>query len=119
MVPSPSKTPTAAKSVKKEKKAEKKEKDTIHGSFSVHTHKALRQVHQDTGIQKINGHHELFHQRCLRKNCLRSLQTSQTQKKHTLSAREIQSAVKLLLPGESAKHDIIEGIFDCVAPKKN
>ena len=62
MVPSPSKTPTAAKSVKKEKKAEKKEKDTIHGSFSVHTHKALRQVHQDTGIQKINGHHELFHQ---------------------------------------------------------
>jgi histone H2B len=40
-------------------------------------------------------------------------------KKHTLSAREIQSAVKLLLPGESAKHDIIEGIFDCVAPKKN
>ena len=30
-------------------------------------------------------------------------------KKHTLSAREIQSAVKLLLPGELAKHAIIEG----------
>ena len=33
-------------------------------------------------------------------------------KKHTLSTREIQSAVKLLLSGELAKHDIIEGIFD-------
>ena len=30
-------------------------------------------------------------------------------KKHTLSAREVQSAVKLLLPGELAKHAIIEG----------
>ena len=30
-------------------------------------------------------------------------------KKHTLSAREIQSSVKLLLPGELAKHAIIEG----------
>ena len=30
-------------------------------------------------------------------------------KKHTLSAREIQSAVKLLLPGELAKHAISEG----------
>ena len=30
-------------------------------------------------------------------------------KKHTLSAHEIQSAVKLLVPGELAKQDIIEG----------
>jgi histone H2B len=30
-------------------------------------------------------------------------------RKHTLSAREIQSAVKLILPGELAKHAIIEG----------
>ena len=50
MVPSPSKTPTAAKSVKKEKNAEKKEKDTIHESFFVYIYKVLRQVHQDTGI---------------------------------------------------------------------
>ena len=30
-------------------------------------------------------------------------------KKHTLTAREIQSAVKLLLPGELGKHAVIEG----------
>ena len=30
-------------------------------------------------------------------------------KKHTLTAREIQSAVKLLIPGELAKHAIVEG----------
>ena len=30
-------------------------------------------------------------------------------KKHTLTAREIQSAVKLLIPGELGRHAIIEG----------
>ena len=30
-------------------------------------------------------------------------------KKKTLSSREIQSAIKLLLPGELAKHAISEG----------
>ena len=30
-------------------------------------------------------------------------------KKHTLTAREIQSAVKLLIPGELGRHVIIEG----------
>jgi histone H2B len=30
-------------------------------------------------------------------------------KKHTLSSREIQTAVRLLLPGELAKHAVSEG----------
>ena len=30
-------------------------------------------------------------------------------KKHTLSSREVQTAVKLLLPGELAKHAVSEG----------
>ena len=30
-------------------------------------------------------------------------------KKHTLSSREVQSAVRLLLPGELAKHAVSEG----------
>ena len=30
-------------------------------------------------------------------------------KKHTLSSREVQSSVKLILPGELAKHAVSEG----------
>ena len=30
-------------------------------------------------------------------------------KKHTLSSREVQTAVKLILPGELAKHAVSEG----------
>jgi histone H2B len=30
-------------------------------------------------------------------------------KRHTMSSREIQTAVKLLLPGELAKHAVSEG----------
>ena len=30
-------------------------------------------------------------------------------KKHTLSSREVQTAVRLLLPGELAKHAVSEG----------
>ena len=30
-------------------------------------------------------------------------------KKHTLSSREVQAAVRLILPGELAKHAVTEG----------
>ena len=45
----PSKTPTA----KKEKKGDKKaRRHSRHETFSVYIYKVLKQVHQDTGISK-------------------------------------------------------------------
>ena len=107
----PSKTPTATKSVKKEKKADKKAKrHSRHETFSVYIYKVLKQVHQDTGISKKSmAIMNSFINDVFERIALEASKLVRYNKKHTLSAREIQSAVKLLLPGELAKHAIIEG----------
>ena len=107
----PSKTPTATKSVKKEKKGDKKAKrHTRHETFSVYIYKVLKQVHQDTGISKKSmAIMNSFINDVFERIALEASKLVRYNKKHTLSAREIQFAVKLLLPGELAKHAIIEG----------
>ena len=106
----PSKTPTATKSVKKEKKDKKAKRHTRHETFSVYIYKVLKQVHQDTGISKKSmAIMNYFINDVFERIALEASKLVRYNKKHTLSAREIQSAVKLLLPGELAKHAIIEG----------
>ena len=106
----PSKTPTATKSVKKEKKDKKGKKHTRHETFSVYIYKVLKQVHNDTGISKKSmAIMNSFINDVFERIALEASKLVRYNKKHTLSAREIQSAVKLLLPGELAKHAIIEG----------
>ena len=106
----PSKTPTATKSVKKEKKDKKTKRHTRHETFSVYIYKVLKQVHQDTGISKKSmAIMNSFINDVFERIALEASKLVRYNKKHTLSAREIQSAVKLLLPGELAKHAIIEG----------
>ena len=106
----PSKTPTATKSVKKEKKDKKAKRHTRHETFSVYIYKVLKQVHQDTGISKKSmAIMNSFINDVFERIALEASKLVRYNKKHTLSAREIQSAVKLLLPGELAKHAIIEG----------
>ena len=43
------------------------------------------------------------------KVCSESAKLVRYNKKHTLSSREVQTAVRLLLPGELAKHAVSEG----------
>ena len=106
----PSKTPTATKSVKKEKKDKKAKRHTRHETFSVYIYKVLKQVHKDTGISKKSmAIMNSFINDVFERIALEASKLVRYNKKHTLSAREIQSAVKLLLPGELAKHAIIEG----------
>lgn len=81
-----------------------------HETFSVYIYKVLKQVHNDTGVSKksmdiMNS----FINDIFEKIALEASKLVRYNKKHTLSAREVQSAVKLLLPGELAKHAIIEG----------
>ena len=106
----PSKTPTATKSVKKEKKDKKGKRHSRHETFSVYIYKVLKQVHNDTGISKKSmAIMNSFINDVFERIALEASKLVRYNKKHTLSAREIQSAVKLLLPGELAKHAIIEG----------
>jgi len=101
-------TPTIKKTVKKgDKKARRK---TRHESFSIYIYKVLKQIHNDTGISKKSMQiMNSFMNDCFDKIALEASKLVRVNKRHTLSAREVQSAVKLLLPGELAKHAIVEG----------
>ena len=79
-------------------------------SYSSYIYKVLKQVHPDTGISKkgmsimnsfINDIYE--------KVAVEASKLVRYNKKHTLSSREVQTAVRLLLPGELAKHAVSEG----------
>merc|ERR1711862_288938 len=59
--------------------------------------------------QEEHEHHELLHQRHLQRIALESSKLVRYNKKRTLSSREIQTSVRLLLPGELAKHAVSEG----------
>ncbi len=81
-----------------------------HETFSVYIYKVLKQVHNDTGISKKSmAIMNSFINDIFERIALEASKLVRYNKKHTLSAREVQSAVKLLLPGELAKHAIIEG----------
>ena len=114
----PKKTPTEgateskAQSVKKsvKKDGKKEHKRSRHETFSVYLYKVLKQVHNDTGISKKSmAIMNSFINDIFERIALEASKLVRYNKKHTLSAREVQSAVKLLLPGELAKHAIIEG----------
>ena len=102
-------TPAVKKSTKKsdDKKSRRRSR---HETFSVYIYKVLKQVHGETGISKKSmAIMNSFINDVFEKISLEASKLVRYNKKHTLSAREVQSAVKLLLPGELAKHAIIEG----------
>ena len=107
-----SKNASTQKGPKNDKKNvdKKAKKQKRHETFSVYIYKVLKQVHQDTGISKRSmSIMNSFVNDIFERISLESSKLVRYNKKHTLSAREIQSSVKLLLPGELAKHAIIEG----------
>ena len=106
-----SKNASTKKAPKKEQGKENKTKGKRrHETYSVYIYKVLKQVHQDTGISKKSmAIMNSFINDIFERIALEASKLVRYNKKHTLSAREIQSAVKLLLPGELAKHAIIEG----------
>ena len=89
---------------------DKSHKRRRHETFSIYIYKVLKQVHNDTGISKTSMKimnsfiNDLFERIAIEASSL-----VRYNKKHTLTAREIQSAVKLLIPGELGRHAIIEG----------
>jgi histone H2B len=95
------KTPKKAASKKHAKRVE---------SYSSYIYKVLKQVHPNTGVSKrgisiLNS----FVNDIFERLALEASRLSRYNKKQTLSSREIQTAVRLLLPGELAKHAVSEG----------
>ena len=70
----------------------------------------LKQVHPDTGISsKAMSIMNSFINDIFEKIATESAKLSRYNKKPTVTSREIQTAVRLVLPGELAKHAVSEG----------
>ena len=102
----PAKTTKAAPVKKAAKAHHKKRAET----FSVYIYRVLKQVHPETGISKKSmSIMNSFINDIFEKVASESSRLVRYNKKHTLSSREVQTAVRLLLPGELAKHAVSEG----------
>ena len=78
--------------------------------FSAYIYKVLKQVHPDASISsKSMSIMESFVVDIFGKIATEAGKLVQYNKKCTLSSRDIQTAVRLILPGELAKHAISEG----------
>ena len=79
-------------------------------TFSIYIYKVLKQVHPETGIsKKAMNIMNSFINDTFERIAMESSKLVRYNKRRTLSSREIQTSVKLLLPGELAKHAISEG----------
>ena len=79
-------------------------------TFSVYIYRVLKQVHPETGISKKSMNiMNSFINDIFEKIASESSRLVRYNKKHTLSSREVQTAVRLILPGELAKHAVSEG----------
>jgi histone H2B len=88
------------------KKHHKKRKE----SYSVYIFKVLKQVHPDTGISsKAMSILNSFVNDVFERIGGEASRLAKYNNKSTISSREIQTAVRLLLPGELAKHAVSEG----------
>ncbi|KAL2163659.1 hypothetical protein VTH06DRAFT_5717 [Thermothelomyces fergusii] len=88
------------------KKRSKARKET----YSTYIYKVLKQVHPDTGISNramsiLNS----FVNDIFERVATEASKLAAYNKKSTISSREIQTSVRLILPGELAKHAVSEG----------
>ncbi|KAF7031533.1 hypothetical protein CFC21_042853 [Triticum aestivum] len=90
----------------KKKKKAKKSVET----YKIYIFKVLKQVHPDIGISsKAMSIMNSFINDIFEKLAGESAKLARYNKKPTVTSREIQTAVRLVLPGELAKHAVSEG----------
>ncbi len=114
-MPPKAKTPSkgAKKAVKPTKgvkggegKRRRKRKET----YAIYIYKVLKQVHPDTGISsKAMSIMNSFVNDIFERIANEASKLSTHNGRSTISSREIQTSVRLLLPGELAKHAVSEG----------
>ena len=109
---------TSGKAAKKAGKAQKsvakgdgkKKKRNRKESYSIYIYKVLKQVHPDTGVSsKAMSIMNSFVNDIFERIAAESSRLAHYNKRSTITSREIQTAVRLLLPGELAKHAVSEG----------
>uniref|UniRef100_UPI00358FA4B6 histone H2B, gonadal-like n=1 Tax=Myxine glutinosa TaxID=7769 RepID=UPI00358FA4B6 len=79
-------------------------------SYSMYIYKVLKQVHPDTGVSsKSMSIMNSFVNDIFERIASEASRLAHHNKRSTIASREIQTAVRLLLPGELAKHAVSEG----------
>ncbi|XP_071943359.1 histone H2B, sperm-like [Antedon mediterranea] len=79
-------------------------------SYSIYVYKVLKQVHPDTGISsRAMSIMNSFVNDVFERIAGEASRLAHYNKRSTISSREVQTAVRLLLPGELAKHAVSEG----------
>ena len=101
--PPPFPSPRAAGGKKKVKRSRRE-------TFNIYIYKVLKQVHPEVGVSK-KGMSVLnsFILDIFERVTGEAGKLARFNKKATLSSREVQTAVRLVLPGELAKHAVSEG----------
>ncbi|PWN20832.1 histone-fold-containing protein [Microstroma glucosiphilum] len=101
---------TASKSKSAATGDKKKAKKTRKETYSTYIYRVLKQVHPDTGIStKSMAILNSFISDIFEQVAAEASKLAAYNKKSTISSREIQTAVRLILPGELSKHAISEG----------
>ncbi|XP_037425340.1 histone H2B.1-like [Triticum dicoccoides] len=101
----------ASKSAKEsgDKKGRKKNKKSVE-TYKIYIFKVLKQVHPDIGISsKAMSIMNSFINDIFEKLAGEAAKLARYNKKPTITSREIQTSVRLVLPGELAKHAVSEG----------
>merc|ERR1712208_56807 len=97
---------SGAKRGRKPGKSTKKRKE----SYAIYIYKVLKQVHPDTGVSsKAMSIMNSFVNDLFERIAAEASKLAHYNKRSTITSREIQTAVRLLLPGELAKHAVSEG----------
>ncbi|XP_005807632.1 late histone H2B.L4-like [Xiphophorus maculatus] len=91
-----------------EKKVKRKTKRRE--TYAMYIYKVLKQVHPDTGISsRAMSIMNSFVNDLFERIATEASRLAQYNKRVTITSREVQTAVRLLLPGELAKHAVSEG----------
>ncbi|XP_057956107.1 histone H2B.3 [Malania oleifera] len=111
--PAAEKKPKAGKKLSKDAasgdKKKKRAKKSVE-TYKIYIFKVLKQVHPDIGISsKAMGIMNSFINDIFEKLAQEASRLARYNKKPTITSREIQTAVRLVLPGELAKHAVSEG----------
>ncbi|KAH7643444.1 histone H2B [Dermatophagoides farinae] len=115
MAPTPTTSKIEKKSAGKAQKSvrvsdKKKKYRRRKESFSIYIYKVMKQVHPDTGISsKAMSIMNSFVNDIFERIAAEASRLAQYNKRTTITSREIQTSVRLLLPGELAKHAVSEG----------
>ena len=109
-VRSPKKSPTKKGGKGGKRRKVVKRKKTRKQTYGVYIYRVLKQVHPDVGMStKAMSIMNSFVNDIFERLAGEASRLAHQNKRRTISSREVQTSVRLLLPGELAKHAVSEG----------